>query len=136
VIEAVAVDLGAVLFSEGTSVALNKVATQYGYDRRPVGAILASPQNILSRRCLIPDGESWAWVQQQLPSNSDYRLIKNQWYNGYIFDQDIYGIIANLRKNYSFIAFSGNPESGSAYLEGKYRFRHLRVILTTTSVAS
>jgi len=124
-IRAVAVDLGGVLFSEGKSVALAKLAAEYRYDRRLVGAILASPQSILLRKGLISDCQFWDWVQQQLPSNYDWRLIKNQWYDGYILDQDIYALIANLRKNYSIIAFSGNIESRIAYLEEKYHFRHL-----------
>jgi HAD superfamily hydrolase (TIGR01509 family) len=124
-IRAVAVDLGGVLFSEGKSVALDRLAAEHGYDRRLVGAILASPQSILLRKGLVADSEFWGWVQQQLPSNYDARLIKKQWYDGYILDEDIYAVIANLRKKYSIIAFSGNVESRIAYLEEKYHFRHL-----------
>jgi putative hydrolase of the HAD superfamily len=124
-IKAVTVDLGGVLFSEGKSVALEKLAAEHGYDRRLVGAILSSPQSILLRKGLMADSEFWGWVQQQLPSNYDGRLIKNQWYDGYILDEDIYAFIANLRKKYSIIAFSGNVESRIAYLEEKYHFRHL-----------
>jgi len=106
-------------------VALAKLAAEHGYDRRLVGAILASPQSILLRKGLLADGEFWGWVEQQLPSNYDCRLIKNQWYDGYILDQDIYVLIAHLRKKHSIIAFSGNIESRIAYLERKYHFRQL-----------
>jgi len=135
-IRAVAVDLGGVVFSEGKSVALDKLAAVSGNDRRLIGAILASPQGIWLQKGRIRDSVFWVWLQQQLRSNHDWRLIKNQWFDRHLVDEYIYVVIANLRKNYSFIAFSGNIESRIAYLAGKYRFHHLRVILTITSMAS
>jgi HAD superfamily hydrolase (TIGR01509 family) len=124
-IKAVAVDLGGVLFSEGKSVALEKLATVYGYDRAVVGAILSSPQSVLLRKGLVSDADFWHWAQQQLPSSYDRRVIQQEWYDGYILDREVYELIAKLRKKYSIIAFSGNIKSRVDYLEGKYRFRHL-----------
>jgi FMN phosphatase YigB (HAD superfamily) len=124
-IRAVAVDLGGVLFSEGKSVALEKLAAVYGYDRELVGAILSSPESILLRKGLLSDADFWERAQQQLPANYDSRLIQREWYEGYILDEDICELIANLRKKYRIIAFSGNIKSRVAYLENKYRFRHL-----------
>mgnify|MGYP001472019428 CR=1 FL=1 len=124
-IKSVVIDLGGVLFSEGKSVALDKLAAQHGYDRSVVGAILSSRQSILLRQGLITDAAFWRWAQQQLPSGYDGRLIKNEWYNGYILDQEIYALVAILRKKYSIVAFSGNIESRVAFLEEKYHFRHL-----------
>ncbi|MGE5220255.1 MAG: hypothetical protein ACM3SP_24905, partial [Chloroflexota bacterium] len=88
-IKAVTVDLGGVLFSEGKSVVLSKLATQ-GYDRAVVGAILSSPQSILLRKGLMTDQEFWRWAEQQLPPGYDSTLIKTEWYDGYILDQEIY----------------------------------------------
>lgn len=62
--------------------------------------------------------------------------MKNQRYDGRLVDEDIYGVIANLRKDHSLIAFSGNVESRIADTAGECRFHHLRVILTISSVAS
>lgn len=124
-IKTVVVDLGGVLFSEGKSVALDKLATQHGYDRSVVGAILSSRQSILLRQGLMTDAEFWRWAEQQLPSSYDSRLIQNEWYNGYILDQEIYALVAKLRNKYSIVAFSGNVKSRVAFLEEKYHFRHL-----------
>ena len=124
-IKAVVVDLGGVLFSEGKSVALEKLATTHGYDRKLVGAIMASPESILLRKGLLSDADFWQWAQQQLPSEYDGRLIQREWYDGYMLDQEIYQLIASLRKTYLIIAFSGNIKSRVAYLEDKYHFRHL-----------
>lgn len=124
-IEAVVVDLGGVLFSEGKSVALERLATEHGYDRKLVGAILSSPKSILLRKGLLRDEDFWQWAQQELPATYDSRLIQREWYDGYILDQEIYDLIASLRKQYSIIAFSGNIKSRVDYLENKYHFRHL-----------
>jgi HAD superfamily hydrolase (TIGR01509 family) len=125
VIQAVVFDLGGVLFSEGKSVALGKLAAAQGYDRKLVGRILSSPKSILLRKGLVSDEDFWHWAQQQLPSSYDARLIKREWYNGYILDEGVYELIASLRKKYSIIAFSGNIKSRVAFLEDKYHFRHL-----------
>jgi putative hydrolase of the HAD superfamily len=125
VIKTVVVDLGGVLFSEGKSVALDQLAATHGYDRRLVGAILSSSQSILLRKGLLSDAEFWQWVEQQLPSGYDCRLIKNQWYAGYVLDDEIRALISDLRKKYRIVAFSGNIKSRVAFLEDKYHFRHL-----------
>jgi len=125
VIQAVVFDLGGVLFSEGKSVALEKLATAHRYERKLVGAILSSPESIKLRKGLIPDEDFWQWAEQRLPSGYDSRLIQQEWYNGYVLDKDIYELIASLQKKYSLIAFSGNIKSRIAFLEEKYHFRHL-----------
>jgi putative hydrolase of the HAD superfamily len=124
-IRVVVVDLGGVLFSEGKSVALEKLATEHGYDRKLAGAILSSPKSVLLRKGLVSDEDFWQWAQQQLPPTYDSRLIQQEWYHGYILDQEIYQLIASLRKKYSIIAFSGNIKSRVDFLEEKYHFRHL-----------
>jgi len=124
-IKAVVVDLGGVLFSEGKSVALDSLATQYGYDPKIVGAILSSRKSILLRKGLLSDTEFWGWAQQQLPTGYDGRIIQQEWYDGYILDGEVYELIAILRKKYLTIAFSGNIRSRIDFLEEKYRFRHL-----------
>jgi len=124
-IKTVVIDLGGVLFSEGKSVVLEKLAKVHGYDRKLIGAILSSPESISLRKGLMSDEDFWQWAQQQLPSNYDSRLIQQEWYESYILDQDVYELIASLRKKYSIIAFSGNIKSRIDFLEAKYRFRHL-----------
>ena len=124
-IKTVVIDLGGVLFSEGKSVVLEKLATFHGYDRKLIGAILSSSQSISLRKGLISDEDFWQWAQQQLPANYDSRLIQQEWYDSYILDQDVYQLIASLRKEYSTIAFSGNIKSRIDFLEAKYHFRHL-----------
>jgi hypothetical protein len=121
-IRAVVVDLDGVVFSEGKSVALDKLAAVSGNHRRLVGAILASPQGIWLRQGLIRDSEFRHRLHQQLRSNYDWRLIKNQWYDRHLFDEYTYVVIANLRKICSFIAFSGNEKSTTRTWRGNTTF--------------
>ena len=104
-IQAVVFDLGGVLFSEGKSVALEKLATAYGYERKLVGAILSSPESVLLRKGLISDADFWQWARQQLPPGYDSRLIQQEWYDGYILDKDVYELIASLQKNTRSLRF-------------------------------
>jgi len=124
-IRAIVFDLGGVLFSEGKSVALEKLAAAHGYERRLVGPILSSPKSIQLRKGLVSDEDFWQWAQRRLPSGYDSRLIQQEWYNGYVLDKDIYELISSLRNKYSIVAFSGNIKSRVAFLEDKYHFRHL-----------
>jgi HAD superfamily hydrolase (TIGR01509 family) len=124
-IKAVVVDLGGVLFAEGKSVAMERLAKLHGYDRRLVGDILSSSESIALRKGLLSDREFWKWARQQLPADYDITLIREEWYNGYILDQDILALITRLRGKYRIIAFSGNIKSRVEFLEEKYHFRHL-----------
>lgn len=135
-IRAKAVEFGAVVSSEDKAAALARWAVVFGNHRRLVGSILASRLGIWLRQGLIRDSEARLWLHQQLQSNYDWRLIKNQQYDRHLVDEDIDVVIANLRKDRSLIAFSGNIESRIADTAGEYRFHHLRVILTITSGAS
>lgn len=124
-IKTVVVDLGGVLFAEGKSVAMERLAELYGYDPRLVGDILSSPASIALRKGLVSDGEFWNWAKQQLPPGYDTTLIREEWYKGYVLDQDIRALIVELRGKYKIIAFSGNIKSRIEFLEEKYRFRRL-----------
>ncbi len=124
-VKKLAIDLGGVLFSEGKSVAVERLAEIYGYEQKVVSEILSSPEAVRLRQGLISDDDFWHWVQQQLPAAYDARLIRQEWYDGYVLDPEIYQLVVDLQKNYPIIAFSGNIRSRIDYLEAKYHFRHL-----------
>jgi HAD superfamily hydrolase (TIGR01509 family) len=124
-IKAVAVDLGGVLFAEGKSVALQRLAAVHNYDAKQIAAILSSSESISLRKGLISDDKFWEWARHQLPSTYDCKIIEQTWYESYVLDPDAYQLVADLRSRYSTIAFSGNIKSRIEYLEAKYHFRHL-----------
>jgi HAD superfamily hydrolase (TIGR01509 family) len=124
-IYAVTFDLGGVLFSEGKSVAIDKLTREYGYDREWVRKILSSPESIDVRKGLVSDEAFWSWAQSQIPHGYDAATIAKEWYDGYILDEDILALIKRLKGKYRLIAFSGNIRSRLQYLEDKYHFRKL-----------
>ena len=124
-IKAVVFDLGGVLFAEGKSMAVDRLAEEHGYERGVVSGVLNSDKAVELRRGLISDDQFWGWVQRQIPAGYDASLIKQAWYDGYVLDEAIRAVIQSLRGKYKIIAFSGNIESRVRYLEEKYRFKHL-----------
>ena len=124
-IRAIVFDLGGVLFSEGKSVAVERLAKERGYRKEIVLRMLTSPESVELRKGLITDEAFWRWAQHELPAGYDAQLVRQAWYDGYILDEDILKLIKRLKGKYAIIAFSGNVRSRVDFLEEKYRFRHL-----------
>jgi len=124
-IQAIVFDLGGVLFSEGKSVAVERLARERGYRKEIVLQVLTSPQSVELRKGLISDEAFWSWVREQLPEGYDASVIRREWYDGYVLDEEILGLLKRLKANYQIIAFSGNVKSRVDFLEEKYRFRCL-----------
>lgn len=124
-IRAIVFDLGGVLFSEGKSVAVERLARERGYRKEIVLQVLTSPQSVELRKGLMSDEAFWSWVREQLPQGYDASVIRREWYDGYVLDEEILGLLKRLKASYRIIAFSGNVKSRVDFLEEKYRFRSL-----------
>lgn len=124
-IKAIVFDLGGVLFSEGKTLSIEKLATAYGYEKEAIKKILFSSKSADLRRGLISDEEFWQWARGELPPSYDCSLIQKEWYDSYVLDRDIFVLITHLKGKYRLIAFSGNVRSRVEFLEEKYRFRKL-----------
>jgi putative hydrolase of the HAD superfamily len=123
VVKAIVVDLGGVLFAEGSSEAADVLSRRYGYDKNVVLGVFHSPESIALRKGLISDEEFWSWAQSSLPERYDARTIQRAWYDGYLLDQDVLELIRGLKSRYKLLVFSGNIKSRVDYLDGKYDFR-------------
>src|SRR3990172_9217371 len=95
-VRAIVFDLGGVLFAEGKSVAVEKLAREHGYKKDIVLEVLSSSKSMALRKGLISDEEFWGWAQRQIPDGYDALLIKKEWYEGYVLDEDILGLIKRL----------------------------------------
>ena len=124
-IKIIAVDLGGVLFTEGKSVLVKKLADNYRYDPVLVLNVLKSPRSYDLRKGLISDDEFWSWAKTQLPENYDVQLIQKEWYDSYMLDEDVYKLLEKLNGKYTLLVFSGNIKSRIEYLDKKYDFRKL-----------
>lgn len=122
-IKSVTFDLGGVLFSEGKSVALEKLNEDYSYDEEVVMDVLTSPESFELRKGNISDEDFWNSIQAGLPKKYDANLIRNVWYDSYILDEKVLDIVKRLKEDYTLLVYSGNIESRIDYLDQKYDFR-------------
>ncbi len=124
-IKTIVFDLGGVLFTEGKSAALEVLSRDYGYDPAVVMEVLTCLRSRDMRKGLITEGAFWSWVASWIPDNYDTRVIKDNWYEGYTLDRDVFELIQSLKARYRLAVFSGNIPDRVAYLDKKYRFREL-----------
>lgn len=122
-VRVVVFDLGGVIFTEGVSVATEKLFKDHGYDRKTVHELLKSKKSYDLRAGLIDDEEFWSFVQQVAPQGYDAHIIKECWYDSYVLDEGIMNLIKKLSGTYTLVAFSGNIKSRVEYLDAKYGFR-------------
>ncbi len=122
-IKVIAFDLGGVFFAEGKKIALEILSQKYGYDKKLVLDVLTSSKSEDLRKGLITDEEFWLWAKRQLPADYNTETIKKEWYDGYILDEDIFGLVKKLKNRYKLVVFSGNVKTKVEYLDEKYRFR-------------
>ncbi|MDH3378248.1 MAG: HAD-IA family hydrolase [Gammaproteobacteria bacterium] len=123
VVKVIVVDLGGVLFAEGSSEAADVLSRRHGYDKNIVLGVFHSPESIALRKGLISDVEFWTWVRSSLPERYDARTIQHAWYDGYLLDEDVLELIRQLKSRYTLLVFSGSIKSRVDYLDGKYDFR-------------
>jgi FMN phosphatase YigB (HAD superfamily) len=124
-VETIVFDLGGVLFTEGKSVALEVLSRAYGYDPDIVLEVLTCPISRDMRKGLVSEDDFWSWVEGQVPCGYDARVIKEEWYEGYVLDRDVWELVKRLKDRYRLVVFSENTSDRVAYLNEKYRFREL-----------
>jgi len=124
-IKTIVFDLGGILFSEGKSVAIKNLTEKHNYNKNVVLDLLTSPESLKLRRGLLSDSEFWSWGQSILPEGYDANLIKEEWYNGYLLDEEVFNLIKRIKEDgkYKLVIFSGNIESRVEFLDHKYDFR-------------
>jgi len=122
-IHAIAIDLGGVYFSEGKSIAVDRLENEYGYDRNIIAQFFKCPKSLDLRKGLISDEEFWTWAKTELPQGYDAGHIRKMWYDSYTPDQDIVELVQELKDAYKLVVFSENIQSRVEYLDTKYDFR-------------
>eukprot|EP01116_Phalansterium_solitarium_P016769 TRINITY_DN3968_c2_g1_i1.p1 TRINITY_DN3968_c2_g1~~TRINITY_DN3968_c2_g1_i1.p1 ORF type:complete len:211 (+),score=21.08 TRINITY_DN3968_c2_g1_i1:122-754(+) len=127
-IQAVAFDMGGVLFLDGKHVCVDRLSERHGYEKEEILRLLGGPESKQLRRGLITDDHFWNWVSEQVKRTGyDAQVIRQFWYESYEIDQDIESLIEELRasKKYRTVVFSGNIKSRVDFIEARYGFRKL-----------
>ena len=129
-IKVIAVDLGGVLFSEGKKVAFSNLAKKYNYDEKIILPLISARLSQIAndtRKGLVDEEVFWEWVQNNLPVGYDAKLIRQEWWDGYVLDPEIFSVFKKVKSlgSVKLIIFSGNFSSRVAYLEEKYHFESI-----------
>ncbi|MCX6710245.1 MAG: HAD hydrolase-like protein [Candidatus Woesearchaeota archaeon] len=124
-IKAVAFDLGGVLFSCGTPIAVERISKKHGYEKNLISDLLSSEKSIKLRKGKMSDNAFWKWAEKTLPAGYNVATIKREWYDCYIIDGEVFQLIKELfmNKRINLLVFSGNIRSRVLYLNKKYGFR-------------
>ncbi len=125
-IKTIVFDLGGVLFTSGTTLAIKKIAINYGINYRKVGVIFLDKTHELGyklRSGMISMEEFLDNVIKKLNlEEEDKEHIQNIWFNSYIPHFGMFDLIKNLKKNYRLVIFSGNVKTRIAFLNKRYDF--------------
>lgn len=127
-IKVIAVDLGGVLFTEGKKIAFKNLLEKYGYDEKVIRPLISAKISKLSndaRKGLVSDDDFWEWVDQNLPSGYDAKIIRQEWWDGYVLDSELFELLGQVKSVAKLFVFSGNFKSRVEYLENKYHFESL-----------
>lgn len=125
-IKTIVFDLGGVLFTSGTTLAIKKIATNYGINYRKVGVIFIDKTHELGyklRSGMISMEEFLDIVIKKLNlEEEDKEHIQNIWFNSYIPHFGMLDLLKNLKNNYRLVAFSGNVKTRIDFLNNRYDF--------------
>ena len=126
-IKTIVMDLGGVLFSDGTKLAFVKLRDIFNVTNMKALMMLFSnsPKTIGRdiRLGLITMDEFETTLAKELniPDDQIY-LIRNLWFSCYTLNYKMDEIARQLKENFRLIAFSGNIRERVTYLEERYNF--------------
>lgn len=125
-IKTIVFDLGGVLFTSGTTLAIKKISTNYGINYRKVGEIFLDKTHKLGyklRSGMISMEEFLDKVIKKLNlEEEDKEHIQNIWFNSYIPHFGMFDLLKKLKINYRLVIFSGNVKARIDFLNNRYDF--------------
>ena len=108
-IKAIIVDMGGVYFSDGTTIAIERICKLAKAPKDEVHSLfrgLDSPGNLFRRGMLTPK-KFWAVVAKRLKLNKDQiAQVRDLWYSSYKPMPGMKSLVARLRKRHRMIVFS------------------------------
>lgn len=123
-IKFVILDLGGVYFTDGTSLALERIEGISHYDKRTVDELFKEApgkEGYLFRIGKLSSGEFWDAVSERLGiSKGDASKMRETWLAAYEPRPGMKELVQQLRRNYKVVAFSNTMKERIDYLEEKY----------------
>ena len=117
-------DLGGVYFTDGTSIALEKIKKLVKADEKVIDELFReSPgkEGYLLRVGKLSNEEFWKIVSEKLSIGPDkISKIRKMWRSSYKPNKRMKELVKNLRKKYKVVAFSNTMKERMDYLDKKY----------------
>ncbi|MBI1972306.1 MAG: HAD hydrolase-like protein [Candidatus Aenigmarchaeota archaeon] len=123
-IKAVIFDLGGVYFSDGTSLAVEKISEGYKIPKEVVRKTLATKSKIgtLYRRGEIAPEEFWAEAMKEWELKEDYKKLSEIWVKSYQLMRTV-KLVERLKKaGVKLFFLSDSVKERAEYLQEKYNF--------------
>ncbi len=125
-IKTIVFDLGGVIFSSGTTLAIKKISNNFGVDYRKVYSLFIDKTNRLGyklRAGIITMDEFLETSVKKLGlKKSDKEHIKNIWFNSYLPHYGMIDLLKKLNNGYRLVVFSGNVKDRIEFLDKRYNF--------------
>lgn len=123
-IKAIVFDLGGVYFTDGTTIARQKIYKMVGVPKSTVDEVFRGrkgKEGQLYRKGKLTKAEFWRRARRKLKIDSaTAEKIGRIWHSSYTPNPEMKGLVRGLRKNYKVFAFSGNIGERVEYLNKRY----------------
>ena len=126
-IKCIVFDLGGVVFSDGTSIAIPKVERvikKYGLNPALLNAMFSGQLAIDLRKGLVSDQDFWAQIEEILDGKYKIQTLKELHFSSYKPQKEAFELLKELKKNYILAVFSVIYKSRLDWMEERYPFRH------------
>jgi len=116
-------DLGGVYFTNGTRIAIGRIATRYTLERATVADILNGDAGGKYRTGMLSAEEFWRQARRQWGIDVPSEELASIWYQSYRPDGGTVGIIDRLKKaGHQILYLSNNTAERVAYLDREFGF--------------
>ena len=125
--KAIILDLGGVIFENGTKITIKYINENYGIDKQILNNIFYGELSWELRKGKISYRSFWDSMYMMFPDF--FEIVNNNaelyWHNSYTINPSILKLLANIKGSYTIGAISGNIRERIEFLEEKYHFSSL-----------
>lgn len=119
-IKAIIFDLGNVILTNGTSLALKKFEQDLRIDINKLKQVFKEGIGKDYRLNRISEGEFWERAQTQLGFKVSTSKLKEQWFSAYVPIKGIFELLTALKKGYKLAILSDNIKERVTFLNDRY----------------
>ncbi len=125
-IKCIVFDLGGVVFSDGTRIAIpkvEKIIKKYGLNSALLDAMFSGQLAIDLRKGLVSDQNFWAEIEEILGEKYEIQTLKELHFSSYTPQKEAFELLKELKKKYLLAVFSVIYKSRLDWMEEHFPFR-------------